>query len=479
MDDEVVNDIVMTLGVSFVVTVFAAMAIRRLPPEERLVPQLSLVAHLLSAPLLLALMDHVFKVSDAQMYFAVGGDIAHLMRHDFGRWGPEAVKFTLQVDNDLSRYFPERYGGMYSTSSMTGSVGLLMFCLSDAHYAVFALMAGIAYFGKFAAFRGMRRMLPLMDSTTVASAMMLVPSVVFWSSGVVKESWAITGLGIMTLWLSRVSEKTLLSSPHLPVLGIPPILLIKPYLLFPFTLAAGVWFMLTRERRTHTSIKPMYLLAATAAVVSLMLVLSAYFPAFSLSELGTSTASVQRHGEAAEGGSSYSLGNAQSTTLTGQLAFAPIAITTALVRPFFFEVRNFTMALASAESTLILILLFRLFRKNSFGSVFGLIRKSPPLAYCFVFTAISGLAIGLASSNFGTLSRYRIPMMPYYVLLVLVLIDKKNGVAAIMPPELARARRSTRERRPGDNQPPTLATTSSASLIPSPVRRMLTTSSRA
>lgn len=441
MDDEVVNDIVMTLGVSFVVTVFAAMAIRRLPPEERLVPQLSLIAHLLSAPTLLAIMDHVFKLSDAHMYFAVGGDIAHLMRHDFSRWAPEAVKFALQMDNDLGLYFPDTYGGTYSTSSMAGSVGILMFCLNDAQYAVFAMMAGISYFGKFAAFRGMRRMMPAMDPTVVGSAMMLVPSVIFWSSGVVKESWAVTGLGILTLWLSRVSQGTTLSSPHLFLLGVPPIFLIKPYLLFPFTLAAGIWYALTREQRTHTSIKPLYVLTATAAVVALMLALSTYFPAFSLSELGTSTATVQRHGAAAEGGSNYSLGNAQSTSLAGQIAFAPIAMTTALVRPFIFEVRNFTMMLASLESTVLLILLIQLFRKNSFRSVFTVVRRSPPLAYCFVFTMIAGLAIGLASSNFGTLSRYRIPMMPYYVLLVLVLIDKKSGVAAVLPPEAVRLER--------------------------------------
>ena len=433
MDDGIVNDVVMTLGVSFGVAVLGLLAVRRLPPSERLVPQLSLVAHILTAPLLLAIMEFGFKVSDAQHYFHVGGDIARLMRVDFAHWGPESAKFVLRFENDLTLFFPEIYGGMYSTSSMAGTVGFLMFALNDAHYASFSAMAGITFFGKLAGYRGMRAMLPAMNPSVVGVAMMLVPSVVFWSSGVVKESWAITGLGFLTLWLSRVLEGHAFSSPHLLLLGIIPVALIKPYILFPFTLAAGTAYLLARERATHVSIKPLYFSSASITVVVLMLALSNAFPAFSLSEIGSSTATMQRHGAMVEGGSNYSLGNAEKATLAEQITFAPLAVTTVLVRPFIFEVRNFSMLIAALESTALLVLLLRLFRKNTLRSVFLVVRHSPPLAFCFVFSVVASIAIGLATSNFGTLSRYRIPMMPFYVLLVLVLIDEKNGVAAIAP----------------------------------------------
>jgi len=38
-----------------------------------------------------------------------------------------------------------------------------------------------------------------------------------------------------------------------------------------------------------------------------------------------------------------------------------------------------------------------------------------------VFVMAFGIAVGLASSNLGTLSRYRSPLVPFFVVLLLVL----------------------------------------------------------
>lgn len=428
------NDLVMSLVVMSVMTMIGLRSVRALPPNERLLPQFSLLVHMVTGPALLAIMDYIFVASDVHYYFDSGGMLARLMRTDFSRWAPEVVKFTLQLPNDLAILFPEEFGGAYATSSMAGAVGILMFLLNDAQYASFVFMAGVTFLGKFASYRAVRLALPEMNTNRVAIAMMLIPSVVFWSSGVVKESFAVTGLGWLMLWTARATSVSMFASPHLLVLGLLPVVLIKPYLLFPFTLAAGTWFGLSRLKSSNAAVKPMYLIVSAVAVVALIAGLSAAFPEFSPSKFGESASQMQQYGAQTGGGSNYALGNAEATTLSGQLAFAPIALITVLIRPFIFEVRNFSMFIASIESTALLFLLVQLFRKNSLREVLSAIRKSPPLAYCFVFTMIAGLAIGLATSNFGTLSRYRIPMMPYYVVLVLVLTDKKIGVAATKEP---------------------------------------------
>lgn len=433
MNEVILNEITMTSTMVFTMSVIGIVLVRRLPRSERLVPYLSLIAHMFVGVVLLAIMDYVFVVADVHYYFDAGGKLAHLMRLDFARWAPEIVKFTLQQDSDLGMYFPGEFSNEYSTTSMAGSVSFLLLMLNDSQYASFVFMAGLAFASKLAAYSGMRIMMPRMDPQRVAIAMMLVPSAVFWSSGVVKESWATIGLGLMTLWLARVSQGSLASSPHLLLLGIPPIALIKPYLLFPLTLATGVWYLLTRERQTHVTMRPLVLLTGSLVVAVAMVVLSTAFPEFSFDELGSSTSNLQQAGARTRGGSNYSLGNANETTLKGQLLFAPLALVTVLMRPFPFEVHNFTASLASLEVTVLMILFFTLLRRNSFRDILTVVRRSPPLAYCLVFMLVAGLAIGLATSNFGTLSRYRIPMMPYYVLFVLVLIDRKSGVAAMFP----------------------------------------------
>lgn len=429
------NDLVMSLVVMSVMTMIGLRSVRALPPNEQLLPQLSLLVHMVTGPALLAIMDYIFVASDVNYYFESGGTLARLMRTDFSRWAPEVLKFTLQLPNDLAILFPEEFGGAYATSSMAGSVGLLLFFLNDARYGAFVFLAGLTFLGKLASYRGVRLAMPDLNPQSVALAMLLVPSVVFWSSGVVKESFAVTGLGVLMLWMARVMNGSLFTSPHLFFLGVIPVALIKPYLLFPFAMSAGTWFGLSRLRSSNAAVRPMYIIAAAVAVLAMIAGLSVAFPEFAPSKLSESASTLQQYGSQTDGGSNYTMGNAEARTLGEQLAFAPLALITVLIRPFIFEIRNFSMLLASLESTILLFLLVRLFRNVTIRQLTSEFRRSPLLAYCLVFSVVAGLAIGLATSNFGTLSRYRIPMMPYYVLLVLAL-SNKDRIAAMRKVEV-------------------------------------------
>jgi hypothetical protein len=46
--------------------------------------------------------------------------------------------------------------------------------------------------------------------------------------------------------------------------------------------------------------------------------------------------------------------------------------------------------------------------------------SSSPLMFCAAFTLTLGVAVGLATTNLGTLSRYRMPLVPFFVAMVLV-----------------------------------------------------------
>ena len=45
----------------------------------------------------------------------------------------------------------------------------------------------------------------------------------------------------------------------------------------------------------------------------------------------------------------------------------------------------------------------------------------PFLVFCTVFVIAFGIAVGLTSTNLGTLSRYRSPILPFFAVLLLVL----------------------------------------------------------
>jgi hypothetical protein len=47
--------------------------------------------------------------------------------------------------------------------------------------------------------------------------------------------------------------------------------------------------------------------------------------------------------------------------------------------------------------------------------------EEPFLVFCVVFVITFGIAVGLTSTNLGTLSRYRSPILPFFAVLLLVL----------------------------------------------------------
>ena len=49
------------------------------------------------------------------------------------------------------------------------------------------------------------------------------------------------------------------------------------------------------------------------------------------------------------------------------------------------------------------------------------------MLFCAVFTLALALGTGLASTNMGTLSRYRAPMMPFFFVLLMVLRFEKEA----------------------------------------------------
>ena len=131
------------------------------------------------------------------------------------------------------------------------------------------------------------------------------------------------------------------------------------------------------------------------------------------------------------------LGNPDERSFLGQLRFAPVALFTSLYRPLLFEARNVQMLINAFETTFILgasmLLLPRGWRAILVPSL-----SNPALAYAVAFALPLALGVGLVSNNLGTLSRYRCPLVPYFFLLVLVLLFARGrelyGVYQSQPP---------------------------------------------
>jgi hypothetical protein len=109
-------------------------------------------------------------------------------------------------------------------------------------------------------------------------------------------------------------------------------------------------------------------------------------------------------------GSGYSLGELDGTWQS-MIKLAPGAINVSLFRPYPWEVSNPLMALSALEglATLFITLLV-LFRVRA--RIFRYVKAD--VIFCLVFALIFAFGVGVSTFNFGTLSRYKIPLLPFY-----------------------------------------------------------------
>ncbi len=388
------------------------------------------LGHVVSAFALLLLTYHFFGHGDVQHYYNYGDQLAEYIRREPMRWGPEVLLLILQQDADLPIHIFGTEGS--STTSIIGVTAFVMILTASSEYATGLLMSFWAFSGQWALYATFRNHFPEKYRKRVMIATLLMPSAVFWSSGVVKEAIALAGLGWIVWGLHRwiYNRRRLVAFAWIFFGGV-TVAISKSYILFPMAAGAGIWAFWRRSMATRGSAaiatKPVYLAGAAVVAVVGMLALGEVFPRYSIDSLAEETANLQYQGERVEGGSSYSMGNPDETSLAGQLAFTPVALTAALFRPFIFEAHNPVALVNTLETTIILYLWIKILWIRGIRGAWQVIQSSPPLMFCLVFVLLFGLGVGLGTTNLGTLSRYRVPMMPLYGLILLMLYPRKES----------------------------------------------------
>jgi hypothetical protein len=118
-------------------------------------------------------------------------------------------------------------------------------------------------------------------------------------------------------------------------------------------------------------------------------------------------------------GSAYDLGEFDPS-LVGMLTKFPQAVVVTLFRPFIWESKKIIVLLSGLEALLFLYFTLKVIVKRK-TKIFSMVIKDPNLSFCLVFSIIFAFAVGISSYNFGALSRYKIPCMPFYAASLIIL----------------------------------------------------------
>lgn len=126
------------------------------------------------------------------------------------------------------------------------------------------------------------------------------------------------------------------------------------------------------------------------------------------------------------GNNNYNLGKIDGS-ITGMIRVAPTAVFTAIFRPLPWEVGSPTMIISAVENSLMLIFTaFLIIRLNPL-SFFRLTIKEPYIVFAFSFSLVFAFGVGIASTNFGALARYKIPLLPFFFTALYILYKNSTN----------------------------------------------------
>ncbi|MBL4668395.1 MAG: hypothetical protein HRT73_00165 [Flavobacteriales bacterium] len=261
-----------------------------------------------------------------------------------------------------------------------------------------------------------------------------IPSVVLWGSGILKDTITIAAIGwlmyafINLVLLKRKKTKSLI----LIVIATLSIALLKPYILYVLYPALFLWV----QGNLKSLISSNLLRKLFAPFIAVILIMSSYFLSQKLSE-NAGKYSINKLENTLEGfqswhttvsekkhQSGYTLGDTDFSPL-GILKKIPSAIGVTFFRPYIWEVNNASTLLGALEGLVITILTIWLLLKYRLR-LFRLIYRNKDVLFLLLFSLIFGVVVGISSYNFGALSRYKMPAQMFFVVGMILILDKTN-----------------------------------------------------
>lgn len=329
-----------------------------------------------------------------------------------GEHYPDTFKYSTHIwyYTDLPSYFVVR---------VTAILDLFTFHTYSATASLFALLS---FTGSWAMYSSFHKLYPKLH-LPLALAILFVPSVFFWGSGIMKDTLTLTAVGWITFGFFEIFVQKNRSwwIFLLILISFYIIYSIKIYILLCLIPSIVIWYFLL----TLSRLKSVWLKIIAAPVAVGTAVLFSYLAIdqvskdnyrYSINRLSRTaeiTAKWINYVSESEGGSGYTLGDFDYST-AGMIRKFPLAVNVTLFRPYLWEVKNPVMLLASVESIIIFIITVRVLFAVRF-KIFGIILSNPLLVYCLIFSISFAFAVGFSTYNFGSLARYKIPLIPLYL----------------------------------------------------------------
>jgi hypothetical protein len=102
-------------------------------------------------------------------------------------------------------------------------------------------------------------------------------------------------------------------------------------------------------------------------------------------------------------------------------------------RPYLWESKfSISILISSIESTFFLLFTMFTIYKCGIVKIVKTINTDNRILFCFVFSFLFSIVVGFTTFNFGTMSRYKIPCLPVYLIMLFIIKEKTDKIDEVI-----------------------------------------------
>ena len=334
--------------------------------------------------------------------------------------------FGINCENDYfkSNYYSNMYNwyraydnGLLNDNRLVIRINAIFRLVSFGNYHVHSLLLNfLAFIGSFSLARLFFEYSKSKWKTYLA--VFLIPSVVFWSSGILKEAVLLFGLGLF-VWNFHKLTFDRWEWKRIPILVflLAILLVMKLYVFIAFVPSVIAWWISKYSKRT--------ILVHCSMVMGG--ILFGYALAWIIPELNFLNIIVDKQRDFINLSKALNVNSAiemryLEPNLWSFIKAAPNALMNAFTRPWPTEIKGILFVPPLLENVFIIgILISTWFYGRKVG-----VREWKFVVFCLTFSIILFLIIGLTTPIIGAIVRYKIPAIPFVMIAAFMFFDSQK-----------------------------------------------------
>ena len=371
---------------------------------------------------------------DTISYFQGSRAVGNLLIEDFEKgcailFNTESPLNHFSSFNSISGW-PTSYMWRDSSTFSVSRYSVLFYLLGARSFIITTfLVCCFSFIGIWKFYRLLNMLYPGYEKG-LAYIILFLPSLAFWGSGLMKDSYTLSSACWLTynFYMVLIKRKKILVNVFFLLFNLFIVINIKPYVILSLIPGMIMWLNSAYLKK----IKNFFLKILILPLLSIFILIIGFYIFQNLSGLMGVYGEVDSAIEQAQvirsdllrsdqyGSNNYDIGKFDGN-LFSLLSVAPNAIFTALFRPFLWEIGSPTMVFSAIENFILILFTFFTLLKVSPISVLRILLREPFLLYCLIFSILFAFGVGIAGTNFGAMVRYKTPLMPFFFTMIYII----------------------------------------------------------